>query len=709
METKLENNSMMEEPGKPDTVAVNAITEVAELEAVDKKAADEKTVEAEPAKTTGATSVADAVLQRIAAKKAQKAEIEGKPVPQIEVATVADSIEETEVLAKLASEVYIGDEAHAGVDDETLAVIEEVQDELGEVDHESLQVNYATKSKEELIDALKTLIEQPIQTIKGDVETIKIAFYKKHNAEIQEKKQAFLDNGGNVEEFQVETDPLEESLKDLYKKYKHLRTAFNEQIEHEKHDNLKEKYQIIESIRDLINRKESINNTFAEFRELQHRWREIGPVPQADVKPLWETYHHHVENFYDYININKELRDLDLRKNLEIKIELCEKAEELLLEPNVVKAFKNLQKLHAQWREAGPVPREKKDEIWERFKLVTTNINKSYQDHFENIKNEQENNLNAKVALCEKAEEISEATYTSPRDWDNKSKELIELQKVWKIIGFAPKKDNNRIYIRFRTACDKFFAAKRDFFSLNKEEQNGNLQLKTELCLQAEALMDSTEWKKTTEILTNLQKDWKTIGPVPRKHSDIIWKRFRTACNSFFERKDSHFKELDAAQDENLIKKRDLIQRIESFEFTDSPEENLDKLKEFQKEWTEIGHVPLKEKDDVQMAYRGAINAKFDSLRSNENRRSEARFKSKIENLQQSPKGSNKMRFEREKLINKLRQVEGDIVVWENNIGFFAHSKNAESLILDVKNKIEAAKALALSLREKVELMDNMM
>jgi len=587
---------------------------------------------------------------------------------------------------------------------------DETDDELGDETEEELLkpvAAYAALNKQELIDGFKNLLDsQSIQIIKNDVENIKINFYKKHNAEVAEVKRKFIQGGGVDKDFKIEPDALEIELKELYKKYKDLKIAYIQHQEDKKHDNLKEKLNIIEHIKVLCDGKESLNQTFNEFKELQKRWKEIGPVPQNDVKNLWETYHYHVEKFYDFININKELRDLDLRKNLELKIQLCEKAEELLIEPSVVKGFKTLQKLHNQWREIGPVPREKKDEIWERFKETTSKINKSYQDYFEQLKNEQENNLNEKTMLCEKAEELANLLFTKNKEWEDRSKEIIELQKIWRLIGFAPKKFNNKIYTRFRSACDLFFSKKREFYSQKRDEQNENLQLKTELCIQAEGLKESTDWKKTTEVYIELQKKWKTIGPVPRKQSDTIWTRFRAACNAFFEKKQNHFANIDSIQDENLRQKKALIAEVENFHYSDNNEENLNKLKEFQKSWTEIGHVPFKLKDELQKQFRAAINARFDQLKLDEYKLSELRFKNRMESISSQPKSTGKIKQEREKLIIKLDQTKNDISLWENNIGFFAKSKNAEALISDINNKIDRAKKLAESIQEKIELMD---
>lgn len=598
-------------------------------------------------------------------------------------------------------------------DDDEDVDAEEDEDEEEDHDEESTepreQVDYSKLSKEELAIRLAELIQnKPVNRIRADVESIKINFYKKHKAENELKRKEWVETGGSIEEFQTPEDAVEPQIKELLKQYRDKKSIFNRELEDQKAKNLEVKQAIIEEIKELVNRNESVNQTFQDFRQLQQKWREVGPVPQASLNDLWETYHHHVQNFYDYVKINKELKDLDLKKNLEEKILLCEKAEELLLETSIVNAFKKLQKYHNQWREIGPVPSENRTEIWERFKEVTTTINKKHQEHFEGLREEQKANLEAKKALCESAEELAAKVINSAKEWNKFSKEMIELQKVWKTIGFAPKKDNNKIYERFRAACDTFFNNKREFYHDAREEQTNNLQLKTELCIQAEGLKESSEWKKTTEELINLQKRWKEIGPVPRKHSDEVWKRFRAACDYFFERKSQHFEKVDSKYEDNLKAKEELITEINSFQITDNVEECLKALKEFQRRWAEIGFVPIKKKDELQNSYREAINKHFESLKIDNSRKNLLKFKTKIDSIQGNPKGDNKIRFERDKLFNQLKQLENDIILWENNIGFFAKSKNAEQLIKDVERKIEKARNEMKMIEEKIRLIDSM-
>jgi len=615
---------------------------------------------------------------------------EAKPDPKTKSESETDPEPETEAIAK----------------PDTEAQPEPVSEAPGST---IVEFDYSTLTREDLVNRLEILLDnQSVHEIKNDVDHIKINFYKKNKAEIEQKRKRFVEEGGNIEDFQVQADALEERIKELFKRYRNQKAEYNRNLEAEKQENLKKKYEVIEKIKELINSKESINKTFHEFRDLQHEWRSLGLVPQQNLKDLWDTYNHHVEKFYDYIKINKELRDLDLKKNLELKIQLCEKAEELLLEPSVINAFKILQKYHEQWREIGPVPLELRTEIWERFKEATSKINRKHQEHFEGLKKAQKKNLEQKTLLCEQVEEICNMVLQSHKQWDEKSKEIIKIQKVWKTIGFAPKKDNNKIYERFRSACDNFFTSKREFYAQNKENQLNNLQLKTDLCIQAETLKDSSEWKKTTEDLINLQKKWKEIGPVPKKQSDAVWKRFRAACDHFFNRKSDHYQNIDQAYSQNLEAKKKLLKEVNSFMLTDNIEENFKVINEFQRRWSEIGFVPFKDKDDLQEKFRQAINKHFDNLDINDGKRNLLKFKNKLNNMRQKPKADAKIHQERERFMNRLQQLRNDIVLWENNIGFFTSSKNAESMIEEVQNKINDAKETIKLLEQKIEMIDNM-
>jgi K+/H+ antiporter YhaU regulatory subunit KhtT len=607
-------------------------------------------------------------------------------------------------------------EADKGAGDETKKITaltdhapeDSKTDELHNLDDIELPpVDYSGYTKHELVETLALIIDNRLPSeIRDDIERIKILFYKKLKHETEERKNKFLEGGGKIEDYKIYVDPLDHQVKELLEKYREKKTDYNKIQEVEKYENLKKKYEIIDKIKDLVNREESINKTFHDFRALQNEWHSTGVVPQSSLKDLWENYHHNVEIFYDYIKINKELRDLDLRKNLEAKVILCEKAEELLLEPNPINAFRSLQDFHNQWREIGPVPPESKNEIWERFKEATAKINKRHHEYFEKQKDEQRKNLEAKIALCEKVEEINLLELKNFRDFDDKAEIVVGLQKMWRTLGFAPKKQNNKVYQRFRDACDTFFEKKRSYYADNKETQQNNFQLKTELCIQAESLQESTEWKATSDALIKLQKEWKEIGPVPRKQSEKIWKRFRKACDHFFNHKAEFFADLDTSYEDNLKAKVAIIEELEVFEPGIDVQVAFEKLKEIQRKWTDIGFVPFNMKDEITNRYRNALNKQFDRLKIGEEDKSILKYKTKLDNLKTNPKASRKVRNEREKFFTKIKQLEGDIVLWENNIGFFAKSSNADTMIKEVEEKIENAKKMIKILEEKVKMID---
>ena len=574
-------------------------------------------------------------------------------------------------------------------------------------DIELPQVDYSGYTKNELVATLGLIIEnRPPAEIRDDVDRIKILFYKKLKLESEDKKNKFLEDGGKIEDYRVWIDPEDARVKHLLEKYKEKKTDYNKVQDAEKYENLKKKYDIIDKIKELVNREESINKTFHDFRSLQNEWHSVGIVPQTSLKDLWENYHHYVEIFYDYIKINKELRDLDLKKNLEAKVHLCEKAEELLLEPNPVNAFRYLQDFHNQWREVGPVPQESKDEIWERFKEATSQINKRHHEYFEKQKDDQRKNFEAKITLCEEVEAINLLEMNNFKEFDERAGKVVDLQKMWRTIGFAPKKQNNKVYQRFRDACDAFFEKKRGFYADNKEIQQNNLQLKTELCIQAEALQESVEWKSTSDALIKLQKEWKELGPVPRKQSERCWKRFRKACDYFFNKKSEYFAQLDTSYEENLKAKLDIVQELEKFEPGTDVQAAFERLKELQRKWTDIGFVPFNMKDEITNKYRNALNKEFDKLKIGDDDKSILKYRTKLDNLKTNPKASRKVRNERDKFFTKIKQLESDIVLWENNIGFFAKSKNADTMIKEVEEKIDSAKKLIKTLEEKVKMID---
>ena len=645
--------------------------------------ATDKTYNSTPVESVGS---AEDVLNVTAVEEAT-ADAQSAPQTDLDAAAEAVAADFAEEDAALAAE-------QAG-----LAIEGETAEEEAAADVDRGDVS--GKSKQELVDMFaEKIASEPVQTLRKSVEAIKIAFYKLHRAEVDAARKAF-EAAEPEKEFTPAPDALEIRLKELFKEYRRRRDEYIANLDNIKEENLKLKLSIIDELKELVNSDETLNNTFAKFRELQQRWKDTGPVPQTKVKDLWETYNLHVENFYNFIKINKELRDLDLKKNYEQKMQLCEQAEALLMEPSIVDAFHKLQKLHDEWRETGPVANEYKESLWERFKAASSRINKQHQEYFDSIKQEQLKNLELKSELCTKTEALAEQPYTTRKEWNKASERLIEIQKVWRTIGFAPKKDNTRIYERFRTACDRFFEAKRDFYAGVKSEMEHNLALKQEICEAAEALQSSEDWKHATEQIIALQAKWKQVGAVSRRYSDQVWKRFRAACDNFFERKSQHFAGIEGEHEANLRKKLALIDEMMA---ADVAEGGYDMIKEFQRRWSEIGYVPIKQKDAVQKKYKAAVDQLFGTLRGSERDRSMNRFKERLQSMKGA--GDKRLKSERERLYNKVRQMEQDIALLENNIGFFSKSKNAEAMIADIREKIAKSKRELQDTIEKVRLID---
>lgn len=588
--------------------------------------------------------------------------------------------------------------------------------------------DYSQMSMDNLLQLFQQMLERgDQQEMYRNAELIKAAFYKM----LKKEKAAMSQNEGDernsevdatldvsvaeeANDLEVESEgannpfaELERTFRSLYSQYKTLRSEYLIQLEKQKEENLVKKLEIIEKIKELVESAEDVNSTFPAFRELQSQWKSISLVPQNRVKDLWESYQLYVEKFYDYIKINNEFRDLDFKKNLELKTELCEKAEALENESNIVVAFKELQKLHEEWKELGPVAKEHREQIWERFKAITTVINKKHQSFFEGLKEEQRRNLADKVALCEAAEAIVNSEFNESNDWNVATKKMEELQAKWKNIGFAAKKENQKIYDRFRAACDKFYDAKRLYYANFKNVMEENLAKKIALCEQAEALMHSEDWRKTTDQFINIQKQWKEIGPVARKQSDLVWKRFRAACDFFFDKKSKQLGQLAENYEENLNAKLALIEEVKAFKINDSKEENIAAMREFQNRWNEIGFVPIKEKESVQAAWNKAMDVHFADIRSLDSEKKLNKFKKMVADLKNSGKGTRGLKNEREKLVARYRKMEQDIATYENNMGFFAKSKNADALISDLQKKIDIAKSEMIQIEEKIKVIDN--
>lgn len=582
--------------------------------------------------------------------------------------------------------------------------------EAPELDEEELVEDNADLeglNKLQLVEMLDELVQDPdVQKIKDKVAAIRLHFNKLNKEDMDNELSQFLQGGGEAESFQHVEDPIEQRFNAVFGIFKANRAKQNEDMEKQKVENLAKKQAILDELKEIIASDDSLKKTYDDFRALQDRWKEIGPVPPAENSNLWNNYHFLVEKFFDKVRIGRELRDLDMKKNLDAKIELCEKAEELLDEKSITKAFKSLQKLHEEWKEVGPVPQDKKDEIWERFKAATDKINAIRREHYAKIEEEQSTNLEAKKALCEKAEELLAEDYTSVNAWQKKSTELSEIFGVWKTVGPASKKDNEEIWQRFRGSMDAFFAKKKEFFSSLKDRQTENLERKTQLCIEAEALMESTDWKNATEQMKKLQEEWKTIGPVPKRHTDKIWKRFRAACDTFFNRKNEHFSGRRTEEEANLAAKKALLEEIKAFEVGPNRNENMDAIKAFQKRWIEIGYVPMKHKDAINKEYRELIDGLFDTMRKNQNEASTNEYREMMDTWKDDPNANDRVRRERNTLQTRIQRLRDEIAAMENNIGFFSNSKNSELMRAEYEKKINKAKEDLKVLEAKLKIAE---
>ena len=578
-----------------------------------------------------------------------------------------------------------------------------VMTEIEQISNEEVVVAYDTvpADKEAILTQLaEKVIEESSAELRNEVEALKVAFYKLHRADMEARRKTFFEENGVDAEYKPQTDEAEVRFKELYNIYRTKRDEATALSEKEKEENYQAKLAVIEELKQLVDSEETLNTTFAKFHELQARWRAIGQVPQPRVSDLYETYNLHVENFYDYVKINKELRDLDWKRNLEAKTALCEQAEALTEATAVVEAFHKLQKLHDEWRDIGPVALEHKEPLWERFKTASTVINRRHQEHFESIKAEQLQNFERKSALCEEVEKMTAEAPASHKAWNKASERLQAIQTEWRTIGFAPKKENNKVYDRFRAACDKFFEVKHTFYAEAKEDMSKNLEIKNSLCERAEAIAEREDWAKATEELLALQAEWKKSGTVSRKYADAVWKRFRSACDKFFERKAQHFSTIDNEYSANLAAKQSLLAEMSQAEV-----KSFDEIKEFQRRWSEIGFVPIKHKEELQKSYKTALDKLFASVRGADREQQMNKFKNKVSSMREA--GGKGLRSEREKLYNRVKQLEQEIQTLENNIGFFAKSKGAEAMIAAVEEKIARAKRDMADTIERVKLIDS--
>lgn len=582
----------------------------------------------------------------------------------------------------------------------------EVTAEAAVVESDNAEENAAGKlTKEEILNRLQALVDAPIETVRGEVESLKQAYYKIRRNEVDELRKAFVEQGGDEKDFTAPEDTQENFLKELLGSYKEKKAAYLAEEEKQKAENYEIKLQLIEQLKMLCESQDDFNKLYNEFKDIQQKWKEIKLVPEEHANELWKEYQTYSEAFCDLIKINNQFRDYDFKKNLELKTALCEAVEKLQDEKDIISAFHQLQKLHQQWREIGPVAKELREELWGRFKAASTVINKRHQQHFENLKAKEQENLVAKTAICEEIEGIDYAALQTFKDWDEKNNEVLALQQKWRTIGFTPKKHNTKIFERFRAACDVFFTKKTEFYKSIKAEMEKNLEKKRALCEKAEALKDSTDWKGTTEKMIALQKEWKTIGQVTRRHSDSIWKRFITACDYFFDNKNKNVSSQKSEEQTNLEAKKALIEKVKTMDESLDTEEAITTLKEWIAEWNEIGHVPFKEKDKVYKAFHEAVDAQFDRLKVDQRDRRMKSYRNNVSEM--AGKGKGKLYSERDRLMRTYERMKNDLQTYENNIGFLTiSSKGGSGLVKEMERKIEKLKAEMELTVKKIEAID---
>lgn len=560
------------------------------------------------------------------------------------------------------------------------------------------------KSKEELVAALAALIEKPVDEIRDEVNAIKNQFYALRKAEQEIELAEFVDKGNEPAAFAAKPDAEEEKLKDLLNEYKEKKAAQLAAIEAERVANLERKRAILVELSEIAKDVDNVNKFYAKFQQLQQTFKEVGSVPAADDKALWKEFQTVTEQFYDSLKINKQLRDLDFKKNLESKEYLCKEAEALADENDVIVAFKKLQELHDKWREIGPVVKELREDLWKRFKEASSAVNKRHQAFFENRKEKEKENEVAKTAICEEAEAIVLAELTTYAKWNDATKQIILMQERWKTLGFASKKVNNELFARFRKTCDEFFAAKAEFFKRMKDESAENLAKKHRLCERAEALKDSTDWKKTADELTAIQKEWKTIGPVPKKSGDAVWKRFIAACDYFFENKNKNTTNVHQEEHANLKAKKAIVEKIKTIDESLSKDEIKNLLKTLVADYQQIGHVPYKEKDKIYEEYRAALNEAYEKFDIKETR---ARFESFANSVESMSSDKNKLFKERDRLVRIYEAKKNELKTYENNLGFFnVSSKAGGSVLKEMERRIAKAKEDLISLEKKIDLID---
>ena len=563
-------------------------------------------------------------------------------------------------------------------------------------------------TRQEIVDQIKSLVQRPVDEVKDEIDSLKQSYYKLRKAEIEAARKQFEENKDVEDEvFTPEADELEEILKSLLNTFKEKKAAFAEEQERIKEVNLVRKKEILDEIKALTEDSDNINKRYNDFQQLQQSFKEITNIPASAVNDLWKSYQLYVERFYDLLKINKELRDYDFKKNLDQKIALCEAAEALSENEDIIGAFKSLQALHEEWKGIGPVAKELRDELWNRFKAASSVINKRHQQHFESLKEGEQKNEEAKTALCVEIESINTDDLKSFNAWDEKTKEIIALQEQWKTIGFASRKVNNQLFERFRKSCDEFFRKKAEYFKAVKDEMARNLEKKKALCEKAEALKESTEWKSTTDTLIAIQKEWKTIGPVAKKYSDAVWKRFISACDYFFEQKAKQTSSQRQVELENLNQKKEIIAKLNVIDENMETAEATARVRELMAEWNKIGFVPFKEKDKIYKEYQSVLDKHFTRLNMQENRNRLMSYTSTVQQLASSDQAQNKLYREREKLVHNYERLKAELHTYENNMGFLnISSKSGNSMLKEMERKMQQLKDQMQLIIQKIELID---
>ena len=677
-----EEISSAEEVGKLEESQAMEVNPVTALEA------DIKSEESVAEKNTETQQMPDVV----------ESEAEDEPLKEDQSPEVSDS--EAEEIP--VSDVPKPDAGEEYPEDESVQDATDEEDLIAPLDAATL----AAMTKPEIVERLQQIVAEPQRYARNEVDTIKQALYRLRRVETDAKKKEFLEGGGEEKDFVAPEDETEAIVKSLIAKYKEKRASDAAEEERQKEANLVLKQHLIERLKILTESQEDFNKRYNEFRDIQRRWKEIRLIPQEHAKELWRNYQLYNERFYDIVKINNQFRDYDFKKNLEMKTALCETVERLASEESdVISAFHQLQKLHQQWREIGPVAKDFRESVWERFKDASTVINKKHQSHFEGLKEQEEKNFEEKGAICDEIEAIDFEALKTMKDWEKKTEEVMAFQTKWRTIGFATKKHNVKIFERFRAACDSYFNKKSEFYKSIKQEMDKNLELKKALVEKAESMKDSTDWKETTKMFVEVQTEWKKVGPVARKHSESIWKQFIAACDYFFEQKNKEVSSQKSEEIENAEAKKALIEKINAIDESLPDEEALTTLRGYISDWNNIGFVPFREKDKLYKSFREATDKQFDRLKINERDRRVQQYRSNITEL--AGAGKNKLYNERDKLMRIYERMKNELQTYENNIGFFnISSKGGDGLMKEMGRKITRLKEEMDILVKKIEAID---